>query len=99
MKLIIVSTDAVSISPCLYNLVIADLDSMLNGNGGAEFGAKRISSFYYEGDIVLFTDSKQNLQDMLLQIYLPGNWGSNSMMIKSHKSSSLVKGGMKSNGS
>ena len=54
---------------CLFNLEIADLDCMLNGNGGAEFDANRISGVFYMDDIhqewavddVLFTKNEQNL--------------------------------------
>ena len=73
------------LSSCFSNLVIADLDSILNDNGGVEFGASRIlSGINYSDDILIVAENEQNL------IYLPANEGSNSMT-KSHKSSSLVK--------
>jgi hypothetical protein len=53
------------LSPCLFNLVIADFDSMLNGHGGVDVGARRVNALYYADDIVLFADNEDNLQDML----------------------------------
>ena len=46
------------LSPCLFNLVIADRDTMLNGNGGVEFGANMISGLCYTDDIVLFPENE-----------------------------------------
>ena len=56
--------------------MIVDLDSMLNGNGGVEYGANRISGLYYTDDIVLFAENEQILHDILhIANIFAGKWG------------------------
>ena len=82
------------LSPCLCNLVIAVLDSMLNGNRGVEIGPIRIrlSGLCYTDDIVLFTEDMYNLRDMcyiadIADVFV-GN-GRSYSMTKGHKSQVL----------
>ncbi len=53
------------LSPCLFNLVITDLDYMLMDSGGISFGANEIHGLYYADDIILFGVNEGSLQRKL----------------------------------
>ena len=53
------------LSPCLFNLVMTDLESMLSGTGGIDVGAININGLYYADDIVLIAPNEEALQTML----------------------------------
>ena len=54
-----------NLSPCLFNLVVTDLDSMLEDHEGVNFGDHTIRGLYYADDIVLLAHNEQSLQAML----------------------------------
>ena len=53
------------LSPLLFNLVVADFDSMLQCEEGVTVGDTKIRGLYYADDIVLFAKDELKLQDML----------------------------------
>lgn len=55
------------LSPLLFNLYIAELDSVLEkrGIGGVKIGEKRIWNLAYADDIVLLAKNKEALSDMM----------------------------------
>ncbi len=53
------------LSPCLFNIVIADLDSMLGDQDGIHINGHKIHGLYYADDIILISDSENSLQNML----------------------------------
>ena len=53
------------LSPCLFNLVITDLDQMLRNCGGVDVGQMHIDGLYYADDIVLIGQNEQQLNLML----------------------------------
>ena len=53
------------LSPCLFNLIMCDLDDMLMGSGDIELNGTRINGLYYADDIILFGKDEENLERML----------------------------------
>lgn len=53
------------LSPCLFNLVMVDLEKMLHGVGGVDVGSFCLNGLFYADDIVLFGENERGLLDML----------------------------------
>lgn len=54
-----------NLSPCLFNLVVTDLESMLETHEGVKYGNNTIRGLYYADDIALFAADEHSLQAML----------------------------------
>jgi hypothetical protein len=77
-------------SPCLFNLVVSDLDNMLIDQGGVEVGSHKVRGLYYADDLVLFADNANNLQSMLhIADQFAHKWG---LLFNNKKSKVLVIG-------
>ena len=64
------------LSPCLFNMVMVNLDDMLNGHGGITIGETTLNGLYYADDIVLFAKSDHELQNMLdISVSFGVKWG------------------------
>ena len=65
-----------SCSPCLFKMVISDLDTMLIHQSGVVIGNARIKGPHYADDIVLFVENEHSLQAMLNIVdTFAKNWG------------------------
>ncbi len=53
------------LSPCLFNLVMLDLERMLSNCQGITVGNKKVQGLFYADDITLIANSKEDLSDML----------------------------------
>ena len=78
------------LSPCLFNMVIAELDNMLSEQAGVEIGNISIKGLYYADDIVLFAKNDDALQSMLhIADLFAKSWG---LSFNSKKSQVLIVG-------
>lgn len=53
------------LSPCLFNLVMTDLELMLSSCNGVEINEHKVHGLFYADDIVLFADNDGDLLNML----------------------------------
>ena len=78
------------LSPCLFNLIILDLDTLLTGTGGVKIDSTRLNGLYYADDIVLIADSENSLLEMLsVADIFAKKWG---MKYNAKKSQILITG-------
>ena len=79
------------LSPCLFNLVMLDLNDMLNGVGGVNLDGYNLRGLFYADDIVLLAAGEKALQDMLnVTNAFAEKWG---LSFSEKKSQVLIVGG------
>jgi hypothetical protein len=78
------------LSPCLFNLVMEDMENMLKGCEGVKVASQKVNGLFYADDIVLLGSSEQELLCMLtIAETFSKKWG---LLFNSKKSQVLIIG-------